>query len=333
VNPFTGLPLKDYLDGREDRYGQLAAAAGIAEAAGSSDGGSGDAAGGGGGGGRRRRGGAKLGAADAAAVRQQLAASTGPPRMRDGNWASDDTETRFETESDVMELCDLNEILGTIDEAEEIVARARLWRWKPYGEATLRFAQDGAGAPLALMQDALHYPHGTRWMAPGPLGQVHPLPEDPALRAELLRAAKNYAHVHSLYNFDWDPEPGSAQWKVDQRIRRAGELHDRRVQQALDAMGEEERGGGSAAGAPALASVAAAAAGPRPAQQQQQQRQRVAGPSGGFASMSLGMGRASRAVLGALEAAARSTVTSRPRLARPARRAGQQQAAAAQQQQ
>ena len=27
------------------------------------------------------------------------------------NWAAEDTDTRFETESDVMELCDLAEIL------------------------------------------------------------------------------------------------------------------------------------------------------------------------------------------------------------------------------
>lgn len=117
----------------------------------------------------------------------------------------------------MMELCDLAEILGTVDEAEEIVARARMWRWKPYGEVraraergarrvvccacgssspsthlpthpptrpppwlqvTLRYAQDGRGQPIDLMQEPLHYPHGTKWMAPGPLGQVHPLPED-----------------------------------------------------------------------------------------------------------------------------------------------------------
>ena len=51
---------------------------------------------------------------------------------------------------------------GTIDEVEEIVARARMWRWKPYGEVTLRFAQDAQGKPVELMQDPLHYPHGTK---------------------------------------------------------------------------------------------------------------------------------------------------------------------------
>ncbi len=41
---------------------------------------------------------------------------------------------------------------GTVDEAREIVTRARMWRWKPDGEVTYRFAQDANGAPLPLMQ-------------------------------------------------------------------------------------------------------------------------------------------------------------------------------------
>ena len=50
--------------------------------------------------------------------------------------------------------------------------------WKPYGEVTIRFAQDANGTPVDLMQDPLHYPHGTKFMAPGPLGQCHPIPND-----------------------------------------------------------------------------------------------------------------------------------------------------------
>ena len=42
-----------------------------------------------------------------------------------------------------------------------------MWRWKPDGEVTLRYAQDANGSPLNLMQDPLHYPHGTKFMAPG----------------------------------------------------------------------------------------------------------------------------------------------------------------------
>jgi hypothetical protein len=56
---------------------------------------------------------------------------------------------------------------ATVDEAKEVVTKARMWRWKPDGEVTLRYAQDAQGSPLPLMQDPLHYPHGTKFMAPG----------------------------------------------------------------------------------------------------------------------------------------------------------------------
>jgi len=59
------------------------------------------------------------------------------------------------------------QILGTVDEAREVVTKARMWRWKPDGEVTLRFAQDARGAPVSLMNDPMHYPHGTKFMAPG----------------------------------------------------------------------------------------------------------------------------------------------------------------------
>lgn len=36
----------------------------------------------------------------------------------------------------------------------------------------------------------------------------------------MLRAAHNYKRIYDQYNFDWDPEPGSVQYKIDQRIKR-----------------------------------------------------------------------------------------------------------------
>ncbi len=33
---------------------------------------------------------------------------------------------------------------------------------------------------LPFVQDPLHYPHGTKFLAPGPLGQCHPIPGAPA---------------------------------------------------------------------------------------------------------------------------------------------------------
>ncbi len=45
-----------------------------------------------------------------------------------------------------------DECSGTVDEAKEVVTKARMWRWKPDGEVTYRFAQDAQGTPLPLMQ-------------------------------------------------------------------------------------------------------------------------------------------------------------------------------------
>ena len=36
----------------------------------------------------------------------------------------------------------------------------------------------------------------------------------------MLSVANNYKHIYEMYNFDFDPEPGSVQYKVDQRIKR-----------------------------------------------------------------------------------------------------------------
>lgn len=39
--------------------------------------------------------------------------------------------------------------------------------------------------------------------------------------------AHNYAAIYRMYNFDWDPEPGTVQYKIDQRIRRVGAARQR----------------------------------------------------------------------------------------------------------
>jgi hypothetical protein len=62
-------------------------------------------------------------------------------------------------------------------------------------------------------------------MAPGPAGQVHPLPDDKALRLEMLRVATNYQRLYDMYNFDFDPEPGSVQYRIDARIQVGAATH------------------------------------------------------------------------------------------------------------
>ena len=51
-----------------------------------------------------------------------------------------------------------------------MVTRTRMFQYKPDGEVTFRMAQDAVGLPAPLMQDPIHYPHGTKFMAPGVRG-------------------------------------------------------------------------------------------------------------------------------------------------------------------
>lgn len=56
-----------------------------------------------------------------------------------------------------------------LQELDSVVTRARMFQFKPDGEVAFRMAQDAVGLPAPLMQDPIHYPHGTKFMAPGPL--------------------------------------------------------------------------------------------------------------------------------------------------------------------
>jgi len=100
-----------------------------------------------------------------------------------------------------------------------VITQARMFRWKPGGYATHLKAQDANGLPLNLLQDPLHYPQGTKFMAPGPMGQCHEAPEDEDLVNELVRHAANYQRIYDMYNFDYDPPPGSNQYKAMEHIR------------------------------------------------------------------------------------------------------------------
>ena len=48
----------------------------------------------------------------------------------------------------------------------------------------------------------------------GPLGQCHPIPDDPQLKAEMLKHARNYTRIHRMYNLPYQSEPGSDMAKV-----------------------------------------------------------------------------------------------------------------------
>lgn len=56
---------------------------------------------------------------------------------------------------------------GTLQEVDEVLTRARMFQFKPDGDVTLMTYQDAAGLPISTFQDPLHYPHHTKFLAPG----------------------------------------------------------------------------------------------------------------------------------------------------------------------
>ncbi len=77
---------------------------------------------------------------------------------------------------------------GVLQELDSVVTRARMFTYKPDGDVTLTKSQDAHGLPAPLMQDPIHYPHGTKFMAPG----ATPIPAGatlPAVRQDTLSRA------------------------------------------------------------------------------------------------------------------------------------------------
>ena len=54
-----------------------------------------------------------------------------------------------------------------------------------------------------LLQDPIHYPHGTKFMAPGPMGQCFPIPDDEDVKRQMITTAENQRKIYRMYNFDF----------------------------------------------------------------------------------------------------------------------------------
>ncbi len=65
----------------------------------------------------------------------------------------------------------------------------------------------GSVACMALLRSLL--------LLAGPLGQCHPIPDDPQLKAEMLKHARNHHRIHSRYNLPYQSAPGSDMAKVN----------------------------------------------------------------------------------------------------------------------
>lgn len=105
---------------------------------------------------------------------------------------------------DPKDLCDTAIIKGVLEELDSVVQRARMFQHKPDGDVAIRFLQDGRGTPAPVAQDPLFYQHGTKWMAPGPVGQTYALPDDENLKKHLSKVAENYHKIYRMYNLPFD---------------------------------------------------------------------------------------------------------------------------------
>jgi len=152
------------------------------------------------------------------------------------------------------QLCHLQEILGVVDEVEEVVARARMFQWKPDGEVGPWLQRDANEVPVQAQQDPLHYPHGTGYLMPGPAGNAHAVPENPTLRKQLETAAANHFNIFRMFNVEYDPAPGSftdkalklwskEEKKIEEQKRKQAELEKARIRQAEKAKGLESSAG------------------------------------------------------------------------------------------
>ena len=54
-----------------------------------------------------------------------------------------------------------------MQEVDEILTKARMFQFKPDGDVTFMTFQDAQGLPITTFQDPLHYPHNTKFLAPG----------------------------------------------------------------------------------------------------------------------------------------------------------------------
>lgn len=78
-----------------------------------------------------------------------------------------------------------------LQELDSVVTRARMFQFKPDGDVTYTKAQDAVGIPAPVMQDPIHYPHGTKFMAPGARPSPSPYPHAAACPTSGLTACCN----------------------------------------------------------------------------------------------------------------------------------------------
>eukprot|EP00873_Tetraselmis_striata_P037018 jgi/Tetstr1/457282/TSEL_043887.t1 len=229
---------------------------------------------------------------------------------RMGTWQSD---LYLTGPSEDASYCHVEEIRGVMQELDSVLTRTRMFRYKPDGDVTF-MSGDARGIPINTAQDPLHYPHGTSFLAPGPMGQTHPIPDDPQLKESMMKNARNHQRIWEMYNLEREPSPGS---DLEKAIALGKERDEKRAKAIEEMAAAEKRrlrrlerlskGAGDEVDTKAADDVPAS--GRRPG------GSGFNGPTA-FASVSLGMSRAQNVIGGVLSRAAQRAQR-RPRLTRP----------------
>jgi len=120
--------------------------------------------------------------------------------------------------------CSLAEVKGVEEEALDVVAQARMFQFKPDGDVATMKAQDDHGFPVELLQDPLRYPHGTGFLAPGPMGQCFALPDDRTIKNKMAAAANQHKRIWESYNLPYGvPTPDT---QLGNKLFIGGELEE-----------------------------------------------------------------------------------------------------------
>uniref|UniRef100_A0A7S1XBJ9 Uncharacterized protein n=1 Tax=Tetraselmis chuii TaxID=63592 RepID=A0A7S1XBJ9_9CHLO len=153
-----------------------------------------------------------------------------------GTWQSD---LYLTGPSEDPSFCHIEEIRGVLQELDSVITRTRMFRHKPDGDVLpMTTAHDARGIPINMMLDPLHYPHGTGFLAPGPMGQTHPLPDDPTLKAAMEKTHRNFMRIWNSYNFEREATPGS---DLDKAEKLGKEIEEQREKAIAEMMAAEKR--------------------------------------------------------------------------------------------
>lgn len=107
----------------------------------------------------------------------------------------DDT---FSTSTEeIKEHCTIPDLKGTLAELKNVLYYTRMFQMKPL--CTPKLHKD-LKYSLFSIQDPIMYRMDTKFLAPGPAGQLYSLPNDLKLNKELKKIAVNYDYINKQYN-------------------------------------------------------------------------------------------------------------------------------------